>query len=125
MKQLTFYKIVIIALVLTNVVSLFFLRTSNRRPEFGPKHRKSLVEILEIKGANIDKVKQLEKEHFKLKDSIIDHNRALHEQLLTSFDAKNMSNTQTSAIVNNIVENQREAVQMTYNYFKKINKPNG
>lgn len=120
MKTLRFYKILVLILVVINLITLFFLmKTGNEKhPPFGP--RKSLVTILDLKGEAADKIKVLELEHFRLKDSLVDHSRKLHEELFHSFNNSEKDSTDISTLIDKIVENQRENEQMTFEYFKKV-----
>ena len=119
MKTARFYKILIIILVLINVTTVFFLwRSPGHMPPHGP--RKSLVEILELKGEKAQKIKQLEDTHFHDKDALIDKSRKLHEQLFRSFNDPSKDSLDIQNLIDRIVENQRETEQMTFDYFKSI-----
>lgn len=119
MKTLRFYKIVITVLFVMNLTTLYFLWDSSRRP---PHHkRKDLVEMLNLTGPAKTKVTKLQTEHFRVKDSLVDRGRDLHEYLFRSFNDPTKDSIEIKKIINDIVENQRETEQMTFDYFKKVN----
>lgn len=119
MKTLRFYKIVIVVLFIMNLTTLYFLWDSSRRP---PHHkRRDLVEMLDLKGSAKTKVAQLQTEHFEIKDSLVERGRELHEYLFRSFNDPSKDSIAIKKIINDIVENQRETEQMTFDYFKKVN----
>lgn len=120
MKTTRFYKILIGILLVINLVTIFFLwkSTGNNHLPHGP--RKSLVEILDLKGDAAKKIKTLELEHFRLKDSLMDQSRRLHERLFQSSKNPESDQNEIDKSIDKIVENQRETVLMTYQYFKKV-----
>jgi Spy/CpxP family protein refolding chaperone len=128
MEKTRFYKLVILALVLVNVTTLYFYWNSSspqqsdnhRHP--GPPPRKSLVTVLSLTGITKQKVYALEKDHFRVKDSLVGVSRKLHEELFVSFKDPSKDSTAIKQLINHIVENQRETEQMTFDYFKDVEK---
>lgn len=120
MKTLRFYKLLIAILVLLNLFTVYFLWNSGKPkyPPFGP--RKSLVELLELKGEAAQSIRKLETQHFQDKDALIDQSRRLHEQLFRSFSMTTKDSTDIAQLIDRIVENQRETEQMTFDYFKEV-----
>ncbi|MBI3238590.1 MAG: hypothetical protein HYZ43_07105, partial [Flavobacteriia bacterium] len=65
-----FYKLVILALVIVNLTTLYFYWNSSSPEErHGPPSRKSLVTVLSLTGTAKQQVTLLEKDHFHVKDS--------------------------------------------------------
>lgn len=120
MKTLRFYKLLVIALILLNLFTIYFLWNSGKpkHPPFGP--RKSLVEIIDLKGDAAQKITSLEIQHFQEKDALIEQSRKLHEQLFKSFSIPTKDSTDIAQLIDRIVENQRETEQMTFDYFKEV-----
>lgn len=118
MKTIRFYKILVAALILINLVTLFFFFTAHRHP--GKPGKTDLVEHIGITGANREKIIQLQEKHFADKDALIQRSRDLHEQLFRSFNDAEKDSTDIAKIIDNIVENQRETEQMTFDHFKEI-----
>ena len=119
MKQLKFYKLLIVLLVALNAVTLYFLWTSSGNQNERP-HRKSLVTVLALKGDAKTTVAQLEKVHFHEKDSLIKRSRKLHEHLFQYFSDDTKDSTAIAQLIDKIVENQRFTEQMTFQYFKSV-----
>lgn len=122
MKQVKFYKLVILLLVGLNAVTLYFLWTSTDDKRGGRPHRKSLVTVLDLKGNAKTTIAQLEKEHFHEKDSLINSSRKLHEQLFQYFGDATKDSTSIATLIDKIVENQRYTEQMTFDYFKSVSR---
>lgn len=121
MRSTKFYEILIGSLFVLNLATLIFLWTTMKdgRP---PHHeRKSLVEVLDLKGEAKEQILALETEHFKVKDSLINRSRELHERLFQFFKDSSHDSSDVSLLIDKIVENQRETEQMTFDYFKKVN----
>ena len=119
MKTTKFYKLVIVVLILVNLTTLFFLWKGPRRP----KHpdRNELVEMLDLSGNAKTKILALQDDHFKKKDALIKRSRNLHESLFKSFNDESKDSTDIKRLIDEIVENQRETEQMTFDYFKVVN----
>jgi hypothetical protein len=124
MKSTRFYKIIIGALVIINVATLVFLWLTFNRPMGPPPHpgRLDLVEKLGIEGENRTKIIQLQDYHFKTKDSLIRKGRDLHERLYRFFNNSKKDSSEISQLIDQIVENQRETEQMTFDHFKAVSK---
>jgi hypothetical protein len=120
MKTTRFYKLLILVLVILNITTVFFLwKSSKHGPPHGP--RKSLVEVLELKGNKASQIKNLEEIHFRDKDALMEKSRRLHENLFKSFNDATKDSADISMLIDKIVENQREIEQMTFDYFKSVN----
>lgn len=124
MKSTRFYKIVISILVIINVTTLVFLWLTFNRPMGPPPHpgRLDLVEKLGVKGENRAKIIQLQDQHFKTKDSLISKGRDLHERLYRFFNNSDKDSSDITQLIDQIVENQRETEQMTFDHFKAISE---
>lgn len=118
MKTLRFYKILVVVLILINLVTLFFFFTAHKHP--GKPGKTDLVDHIGITGQNRDKIIQLQEKHFADKDALIQRSRNLHEQLFRSFSDSQKDSTDVARIIDDIVENQRETEQMTFDHFKEI-----
>src|SRR3989344_5420079 len=68
------------------------------------------------------RVQALEKDHFRVKDSLINVSRQLHEDLFVSFKDPSKDSASIQQLIDHIVENQRETEQMTFDYFKEVEK---
>jgi hypothetical protein len=92
------------------------------KDDHSPHHqRKSLVEVLDLKGDAKKQILVLETEHFRVKDSLINKSRVLHERLFQFFKDSSHDSTDVTILIDKIVENQRETEQMTFDYFKQVN----
>lgn len=118
MKTLRFYKILVIVLILINAATLYFFFTAHRHP--GKPGKTDLVDNIGITGENRMKIIQLQEKHFKDKDALIQRSRDLHEQLFRSFSDSQKDSADVASIINDIVENQRETEQMTFDHFKDV-----
>jgi len=123
MKSLKFYKILVSVLVILNLTTLYFFWSMKRHDEHHLPHgpRKSLVSVLDLKGETKKKVLKLEKEHFRVKDSLIAQSLKLHESLFQLFNDPSKNHDDVEKLIDRIVENQRETEQMTFDYFKTVN----
>ena len=118
MKTLRFYKLAILVLLLINMTTLFFLWKRNkyhRRPD-----RNQLIEHLSLEGKAKEKVLMLQEDHFQRKDALMDRSRRLHEDLFNYFDNSSKDSHDVHVKIGQIVENQREIEQMTFDYFQKV-----
>ncbi|ASS50311.1 MAG: hypothetical protein A3D31_12145 [Candidatus Fluviicola riflensis] len=126
MEKTRFYKLVILVLVLVNLTTLYFYwngcSTEEHRHHHGPPPRKSLVTLLSLTGTAKQRVQALEKDHFRVKDSLINVSRQLHEDLFVSFKDPSKDSASIQQLIDHIVENQRETEQMTFDYFKEVEK---
>jgi Spy/CpxP family protein refolding chaperone len=79
-----------------------------------------LIEQLELSGKKKDLILRLQDAHFQKKDALMKRNRTLHERLFQSFNDPKKDRNAIASLIDDIVENQREIEQMTFDYFKKI-----
>ena len=119
MKTSRFYKLIIVVLILINLTTLFFLWKGPRRPKH--PERNELVEMLDLSGNTKTKILELQDEHFKKKDILIKRSIDLHESLFQSFNDTSKDSLEIKVLIDEIVENQRETEQMTFDYFKVVN----
>lgn len=125
MEKTRFYKLVILVLVLVNLTTLYFYWNSCSTEEDqhqGPPPRKSLVTVLSLTGTAKQRVQALEKDHFRVKDSLIHVSHRLHEELFVWFKDDSKDSASIQQLIDHIVENQRETEQMTFDYFKEVEK---
>ena len=120
MKTLRFYKILIAILVLLNLTTVYFLWSS--AGHHGPPGKNDLVDLIHAEGKTKTTILGLQERHFADKHALIERSRNLHEQLFNSFSDSSKDSTDVKQIIDNIVENQREIEQMTFDYFKEINQ---
>lgn len=120
MKTVKFYKIVVISLFILNGVTLFFLLNPSRGRHPGHPNKMDLLEQLELSGKKKEQIIRLQDAHFQAKDKLMNRNRTLHERLFHSFNDPKKDSSAIALLINDIVENQREIEQMTFDYFKKI-----
>jgi len=120
MKTVKFYKIVVISLFILNGVTLFFLLNPSRFLHPGHPNKMDLLEQLELSGNKKEQIIRLQDAHFQAKDKLMNRNRTLHERLFHSFNDPKKDSSAIALLINDIVENQREIEQMTFDYFKKI-----
>ena len=121
MKTLRFYKILIGILVVVNLTTVYFL-WSSANGDHHPPHpkRNDLVDRLGITGDKKEQIMRLQDDHFKKKDALIHKSRELHEKLFLSFNDTSKDSTEIAQIIDDIVENQRETEQMTFDHFKDV-----
>jgi len=124
MKSTRFYKIIISILVVINVTTLVFLWMTFNRPMGPPPHpgRLDLVDKLGVEGECRTKILNLQDNHFKQKDSLVNRGRDLHERLYRFFNNAKKDSSDISNLIDQIVENQRETEQMTFDHFKAISE---
>jgi len=120
MKKLRFYQLAILGLVLLNAVTLFVIWKGGRHHE--RPGRNQLVEHLGLEGQKKDEVLNLQVDHFKQKDALISKSRRLHEELFNYFDNTAKDSADISQKIAEIVENQREIEQMTFDYFRNVSE---
>lgn len=118
MKTIRFYKLFIAVLILLNLITLFILWSSTKK--HGPPGRNDLVELLDLQGTQKTKILDLQDDHFKKKDALIQKSRNLHEELFLSFSDASKDSTEIAQLIDRIVENQRETERMTFDYFKEV-----
>lgn len=118
MKTLRFYKLATLSLLLLNAITLFFLW--NGPGHHGRPERNELVEHLGIEGTAREKILTLQDDHFKRKGELMDKSRRLHEELFSYFNNACKDSSAVAAKIDQIVENQRNIEQMTFDYFKQI-----
>lgn len=118
MKKLKFYKLLVIVLVLLNATTLFFL-FKGLRPQ-GRPDRNQLIAHLGLEGKAKEMVLQLQDIHFQQKDALINKSRRLHEELFTVFNDASKDSLDVQEKIDQIVENQRDIEQMTFDYFKEV-----
>ena len=119
MKTLRFYKILVITLVLINLATVFFLWSGKRH--HGPPDKNEIVDNLGLTGSTKTEILAMQDEHFKDKHALINRSRNLHEKLFTYFSDESKDSSDISGLIDDIVENQRETEQMTFDYFKEVN----
>jgi hypothetical protein len=114
-KKLT--RFIILALVIMNVTSLFFLFRPHHR-HFG-KRPPSLIDVLDIEGDNVAKIRKLENKHFDSKRKIIDEIRSTKRKVYTLISKKYKRETLDSlfSVMNS---NQYQNELMTFKYFEEI-----
>ena len=120
MKTIKFYKSALLALFILNCVTVFFLWNSTIDHHRGHPNKMDLLEQLELSGKKKDQIIRLQDAHFQVKDALMNRNRTLHERLFHSFNDPKKDSSAITLLINDIVENQREIEQMTFDYFKKI-----
>ncbi|MES2800380.1 MAG: hypothetical protein V4638_10230 [Bacteroidota bacterium] len=117
MKSIRFYKILVLILIVLNLSTVYFLYSGAKH--HGPPDKNELINLLQLTGTKKITIVALQDQHFKKKHQLMQKSRNLHEELFQSF---NKTDTNTAhAIINNIVENQREIEQMTFDYFQEVN----
>ena len=124
MKSTRFYKLIISILLVINVTTLVFLWLTFNRPMGPPPHpgRLDLVDKLGVEGESRAKIITLQDRHFNTKDSLVNRGRDLHERLYYFFNDENKDSSDIANLINQIVENQRETEQMTFDHFKAISE---
>jgi Spy/CpxP family protein refolding chaperone len=119
MKSTRFYKILVVVLLVLNITTLFFLLKGPKH--HGPPGKNDLVNEIGLSGKTKDKVLSMQEIHFREKQKLIETGRDLHEKLFRSFSDPNKDSSDVRNIIDQIVENQRETEQMTFDYFKQVN----
>ena len=109
-------QIVIVLLVLMNGVSLYFLFRPHphnfRRPP-------SIVDVLNIEGESVSKIKAIEAIHFTQKRILMDEIRAnkrkVYQLIGTKFKAQTLD-----SLLSIINSKNHKAEKMTFDYFSKL-----
>ena len=118
MKKETVYKLIIVLLVLINGVTLFF--TLNRK-----KHhdmRTELVNILQLEGEPKNKVLDLQKSHFKIKDQLILKNRVKYDSLFGLLKNELVDTLISNRLLDELSQNHANIEKMTYQHFMDVAK---
>lgn len=118
MKTLRFYKILVVILVLVNLGTVYFLWNSGKH--HGPPGKNEIVENLGLTGSAKEQILIMQDKHFKDKHVLIQKSKNLHEKLFSYFNDKSKDSSDVVALIDQIVENQRETEQMTFDYFKEV-----
>ncbi len=116
-KKLT--RFIILALVIMNVTSLFFLFRPHHR-HFG-KRPPSLIDVLDIEGDNAAKIRTLENKHFDSKRKIMDEIRATKKKVYLLISKKHKKET-VDSLFSIINSKHYESELMTFEYFETIRK---
>jgi hypothetical protein len=109
-------QIVIVLLVIMNGVSLYFLF----RPH--PHHFKrppSIVDVLDIEGESVSKIKAIEEDHFTQKGMLMDEIRANKRKVYKLIGTKFKTQTLDS-LLSLINSKNYMAEKMTFDYFVKL-----
>jgi len=109
-------QIVIVLLVIMNGVSLYFLFRPHphhfRRPP-------SIVDVLDIEGESVSKIKAIEEDHFtqkgKLMDEIRANKRKVYKLIGTKFKAQTLD-----SLLSLINSKNYKAEKMTFDYFLNL-----
>ncbi len=118
MKKETVYILIIVLLVLINGVTLFF--TLNRK-----KHqdmRTELVNILQLEGEPKNKVLDLQKSHFKIKDQLILKNRVKYDSLFGLLKNELVDTLISNRLLDELSQNHANIEKMTYQHFMDVAK---
>lgn len=118
MKSLRFYKLAVLVLLLLNLATLFFLWKGG--PHHGRPERNQLVDHLGIEGQSREQILILQEDHFKHKEKLMNKSRRLHEELFSYYNDESRDSAAVSIKIAQIVENQREMEQITFDYFKRV-----
>lgn len=116
-KKLT--RFIILALVIMNITSLYFLF----RPHHGHfgKRPPSLIDVLDIEGANVAKIRKLENKHFDSKGKIMGEIRATKKKVYLLISKKHKKET-VDSLFSIINSKHYESEMMTFEYFETIRK---
>ncbi len=111
-------QIVIVLLVVMNSISLYFLF----RPHQHPHHFRrppSIVDVLDIEGESVAKIRKLENAHFTQKGILMDEIRAnkrkVYKLLRTKFKAQTLD-----SLLSIINSKNYKAEKMTFDYFVNL-----
>lgn len=113
------HNIIIIALVLLNAITLFFLFKPHR-PPFG-KRPPSMTEMFDITGASATKIVKLENHHFELKTRLMDENASIRNNIYHQLQ-RGHKLAEMDALVNQLIVNQKAIEIETITFFVKIRK---
>jgi len=109
-------QIVIVLLVIMNGVSLYFLFRPHphhfRRPP-------SIVDVLDIEGESVSKIKAIEEDHFTQKGMLMDEIRANKRKVYKLIGTKFKAQTLDS-LLSLINSKNYKAEKMTFNYFLNL-----
>jgi len=109
-------QIVIVLLVVMNGVSLYFLFRPHphhfRRPP-------SIVDVLDIEGESVSKIKAIEEDHFTQKGMLMDEIRANKRKVYKLIGTKFKAQTLDS-LLSLINSKNYKAEKMTFNYFLNL-----
>ena len=118
MKKETVYKLVIALLILINGITLFFLLNRKRHHDM----RSELVNILQMEGEQKEKVLDLQKSHFKIKDHLIIINRAKYDSLFVLLKNESVDTKVSTRLLDELSQNHAKIEKMTFEHFVEVAK---
>lgn len=118
MKKDFIYKLLIVFLLLINGVTLYFIFSKRDHRDM----RFELVDKLQLKGKQKEKVLDLQKKHFQIKDQLIDKNHRLTDSLFNMLKNESVDTAMSNNILKALSENHEFIEKMTFQHFIDISK---
>lgn len=117
-KKLT--RFIILALVMMNITSLYFLFRPHHHGPFG-KRPPSLIDIMDIEGSNVSKIRRLENKHFDSKAKIMNEMHRTKRKVYALI-SKNYKRETLDSLFSVMNSKQYESELTTFKYFEEIRK---
>jgi hypothetical protein len=117
MSKKTLY-FVIGFLVLMNIISIYFLM----RPHDHPRHFRrppSIIDVLNIGGGNVEKIKKMENIHFSEKGKLMDEVKATKRKIYALIGKKHAPQTLDS-LLSILNSKHYQTERMTFVYFTEL-----
>ncbi len=118
MKKESVYKLIIVLLILVNGVTLFFSLSRKRHHDM----RSELVNILQLDGEQKDKVLDLQKSHFKIKDELMLKNRVKYDSLFGLLRNESVDTKVSNRLLDELSINHANIERITYQHFIDVAK---
>jgi hypothetical protein len=119
MTKITFYRWLVVVLVLINASTLFFF-LSKPTHHSGHPPRELLAEELKLSGAKKTKILHLQDVHFREKDRLIWESHNLHRRLFQLIAEENRNSQTREDLLDKIAQLHRKIEKMTFLYFQEI-----
>jgi hypothetical protein len=118
MKKETIYKTLIVFLVLVNGVTLYLTFSKRGHRDL----RYELVEQLKMEGQQKKDVLELQKNHFKIKDQLMDKKRHVSDSLFMLLKMEIVDTVISNSLLNELAEHQKYIEKMTFQHFIDVAK---
>jgi len=118
MKKDKIYKILVVFLILINGVTLYFTFSKRNHRDL----RFELVDKLQLDDKQKEKVLDLQKKHFQIKDQLMDKNHRLTDSLFNMLKNESVDTVMSNNILKALSENHEFIEKMTFQHFADVAK---
>jgi hypothetical protein len=118
MKKEIVYKLIIALLIVINGITLFFTLSRKRHQDM----RSELVNILQLEDEQKEKVLELQKRHFKIKDELILKNRSKYDSLFGLLKNETVDIRLSNRLLDELSLNHANIERITFQHFIDVAK---